>query len=203
MKIGFLGSSFDPITNGHLITAQEILDNLGFDKIYFMPSSSKREDKTPNISDEHRLAMVKLAIEDNPAFDIETIEMDVPAWDVYTYKTMRELKKKYPNDEIWFLMGADLLVNIANLEWSHEEDLLSENKFVVIRRNNIDMHEVIAGSKLLRKYRKNIELLYAGADNNISSSYIREEFDNGTNPRYYTLPQVYKYIKEHNLYVGK
>lgn len=202
-KIGFLGSAFDPITNGHLITAQEILDNLGFDKIYFMPSSSKRVDKKLIASDEQRLAMIELAIQDNPQFGIETIEMSVPAWEVYTYQTMRKLKEKYPNDELWFLMGADLLIDIADLKWSHEGDLLSENKFVVIRRNNIDMLDVVRKNQLLRKYQRNFEFLYAGEDNNISSSYIREEFENGHNPRYYTQIPVYKFIVEHKLYGAK
>ncbi|AEO93540.1 gp281 [Bacillus phage G] len=208
-KLGFLGSSFDPITNGHMITAQEMLDRIGFDKIYLMPSSSKRRDKTMNISDEHRLAMLELAIEDNDKLGIETIELGVPAWEVYTYETMRKLKQKYPNDELYFLMGADLLVDIADGKWNrtegnwtHVEHLLSENKFVVIRRNGIDMHEIVAKNKVLRKYEKNFEFIYMGVDNNISSSYIRDGFDIGHNPRYYTLPCVYHYIKENNLYVS-
>lgn len=210
-KIGFLGSSYDPITNGHMITIQEMLDNLDFDMIYLMPSSKKRRDKTMNVADEHRLAMIQLAVHDNPQLGIETIEMDsnLPSWEVYTFETMRKLRKKYPNDDLYFLMGADLLVDIANGKWNHipgswthVNHLLSENKFVVIRRNGLDMHETIAKSKILRKYRKNIELLYTGADNNISSSYVREEFENGHNPRYYILPAVYKYIKDNNLYVS-
>lgn len=207
-KYGFLGSSFDPITNGHMVTAQEMLDRIGFDKIFFMPSSSKRRDKTPNIPDEHRIAMLELAIEDNEKFGIEKIELDVPAWEVYTYETMRKLRNKYPNDELYFLMGADLLVDIADGKWNrtegswkHVEYLLSENKFVVIRRNGIDMHEIVAKNRYLRKYENNFDFIYLGVDNNISSSYIREGFEIGHNPRYYTLPQVYKYIKEHDLYV--
>lgn len=206
-KIGFLGSSFDPITNGHLVTVQEMLDRLGFDKIYLMPSSSKRKDKVMNVSDEHRLAMVELAIEDHPQLGIETIEMDVPAWEVYTFETMRKLRKKYPDDELYFLMGADLLLDIASGKWNHTKNnwthveyLLSENKFVVIRRDGIDMHEIVAKNKLLRKYENNFQFIYRGTDNNISSSYIREEFEIGHSPRFYMDKDVYKYIMKHNLY---
>lgn len=208
-KIGFLGSSFDPITNGHLVSVQEMLDRLKFDKIYLMPSSSKRKDKTMNTTDEQRVEMVKLAIKDNPKLDIETIEMDVPAWEVYTYETMRKLRKKYPNDELYFLMGADLLVDIADGKWNHlpgswvhVEYLLSENKFVVIKRNSIDMHEIVAKNKMLRKYEENLTFIYRGTDNNISSSYIREEFEIGHDPRYYMHKDVYDYIEENKLYRG-
>lgn len=208
-KIGFLGSSFDPITNGHLVTIQEIQNRLGFDKIYLMPSSSGRKDKTANVSDEHRVNMVKLAISDNPNLDIETIELEANAWDLYTYKTLRKLKEKYPNDDIYFLMGADLLVDIADGKWNntpgnwtHVEDLLSENKFVVVRRNGVDMHEIVAKNKLLRKYESHFDFIYNGVDNNISSSYIREGFEIGHNPRYYMPKEVYNYIKEHELYVS-
>jgi nicotinic acid mononucleotide adenylyltransferase len=62
------------------------------------------------------------------------------------------------------------------------------------------MHEIITQNKLLRKYENHFEFIYQGKDNNTSSSYIREEFEFGRNPRYYMLPEVYKYIIENNLY---
>lgn len=207
MKIGFLGSSFDPITNGHIASLYEIASWYDFDKIYLMPSSNKRKDKKMNVSDEHRLAMIELALKDYPNFGIETYEMGVNAWEVQTYKTMRTLREKNPNDELWFLMGADLLRDIANGKWNviennwtHVETLLNENKFVVIERNKIDMHDIIIESDILRKYRKKFEFVYKGADNNISSSYVREEYSYGREPRPYMPTAVADYIKEHGLY---
>lgn len=202
-KYGFLGSSFDPITNSHLAVAQEMQNRMGFDKIFFMPSSHRRVDKDMNVANEHRLNMVKLAIEGNDKFGIEEIELNVSMGsDVYTYITMRKLHEKYPNDELHFLMGADLLVDIAAGKWRHTEEFLSENKIVAIRRNGIDMHQVIASNKYLRKYERNLTLLYKGVDNEISSSYIREEFEMGNNPRYLMPEPVYHYILEHKLYLN-
>lgn len=203
-KYGFLGSSFDPITNGHLASAQEMTNRMGFDKLFFMPSSHRRTDKEMNVHDEHRLNMLKLAIEDNEKFGIEDLELKITlGYDVFTYVTMRKLREKFPNDELYFLMGADLLVDIADGKWRHSEELLSENKFVIIQRNGIDMHKVIAGNKYLRKYERNMTLIYKGVDNNISSSYIREEFEMNSDPRYLMPESVYQYIKENNLYVTK
>lgn len=201
-KVGFLGSSFDPITNSHLAVAQEMANRMKFDKVFFMPSSFRRRDKTMNVHDIHRLEMVKLAIAGNEQFDIEDIEMNLTMGsEVYTYLTMRKLREKYPNDELFFLMGADLLVDIADGKWAHTEEFLSENQIVAIRRNGIDMHQVVASNKYLRKYENNIRYLYKGVDNEISSSYIREEFEMGGNPRYLMPEPVYHYIKENGLYI--
>lgn len=210
MKRGFLGSAFDPITTGHMVSLQEILDRLDFDWIDLMPSSNKRKDKKMNVSDEHRLEMIKIAIDDHEKIGIEEIEMSVPAWEVYTFDTMRKLRKKYPNDDLYFLMGADLLRDIADGKWNHTKDnwthveyLLSENKFVVIKRNGIDMHQIVAENKILRKYEKHFEFINNGTDNNISSSYVRDGFEIGHNPRFYLDKDVYKYIRKHGLYKQK
>lgn len=197
-KYGFLGSSFDPITNGHLVSAQEMMVRVGLDKVFFMPSSTKRTDKNINAYDEHRLNMIKLAIEGNEKFDIEDCELKAQPWEIYTYFTMKHLKEKYPNDELYFMMGADLLAQLP--EWKYGRELIAENKFIVIRRNNIDMHEVIASNKILRKYERNFILIYRGVDNNISSTYIREEFEMGNDPRYLMPEPVYHYIKKNGLY---
>lgn len=202
-KYGFLGSAFDPITTGHLNTIQEMLERKGFDKIFLMPSNNHRKDKDMHVSDEHRVNMLKLAIEGHSKFEIEDIELHQPPWDIQTYNTMRKLREmeKYKGHDLYFLMGADLLRDIASGEkWSHKEDLLKENKFVVIRRENIDMHEIIAKDKLLRKYEEHFDFIYWQVDNNISSSYIRDEFEIGHHPKFYMPEKVYKYIEEHQLY---
>lgn len=202
-KYGIIGSSFDPITTGHFNTIQEIKERMQFDKIFLMLSSSKRPDKQPNVSDEHRMNMIKLAIEGIPYFEIEPIELDVPAYEVHTYQTMRKLRKmdKYKGHDLWFIMGGDLLRDIAKGEhWSHRDELLSENKFVVAKRSNIDHYQIIADSELLQKYETHFEFMNWNVDNNISSSYVRNKFSIGHHPRGYLDKDVYRYIEEHQLY---
>lgn len=202
-KYGILGSSFDPITNGHFNTIQEIFERMHFDKIFLMPSSSKRPDKQANVSDEHRLNMIKLAIEGIPYFEIEPFELSVPAHKVHTYETMRSLREmnKYKGHDLWFIMGGDLLRDISEgKHWSNREALLSENKFVVARRNNIDHYQIIADNELLQKYEDHFDFMNWNVDNNISSSYVRRKFDIGHHPRGYLHSNVYQYIKEHQLY---
>lgn len=199
MKIGIFGSSFDPITHGHLVSAWEAAQWVGLDKVIFLPSSQKRKDKTPNISDEHRINMIKLAIENNDKFELDTYELEKNGWDCYTYYTMQHFKEKYPDDEVYFIMGADLLVDLPG--WKHGKELVKENKLIVVQRDDVNMASVIMKHKLLRQNAQNFTLMVKGVDNNVSSSFIRDEFEVGRDPKYYMPDAVYNYIKENKLYV--
>ena len=105
-------------------------------------------------------------------------------------------------------MGADLLKDIDNqdvpvhLRWKHREKLIANHKFIVMARDGIDMLKVISESPLLRNYDDGqmFHLIDKGLSMEISSSYIRQEFAMGGEPRY-LLPEVcYRYIKEQGLY---
>lgn len=201
-RIGILGSSMDPITLGHLVSAQEIANRRKLDKVIFLPSSKKRPDKQPTISDRHRWNMLQLAILNNPLFIASDYEMQQEAWNCYTYQTMKHFKELYPNDEVIFLMGADLLGDLPH--WKHGQELIENNKFIVIQRKvknkEVNMHEIINEHKILRKYEDHFDLLYKGVANETSSSYIRDEIEIGYEPRYYVPEAVWEYIVRERLY---
>ncbi|MBM7645463.1 nicotinate-nucleotide adenylyltransferase [Scopulibacillus daqui] len=201
-KIGIYGSSFDPITNVHLWTASTIAHRCKLNKVIFLPCSSNRTDKTMKTADEHRWNMIKLAIADNPKFTANDYELHQNAWEIYTYYTMEHFKKEYPEDELFFIMGADLLVDIANGEWKFAEELIANNKFIVMARDGIDMLKTISHSPLLRNHDDGtrFHLIDKGLAMEISSSYIREEFSRGGEPRYLLPESCYEYIKSHSLY---
>jgi nicotinate-nucleotide adenylyltransferase len=113
-KIGIYGSSFDPITNVHLWTASTVAHRCHLDKVIFLPCSNKRRDKKMMTEDEHRLKMIQLAIKDNEKFITDDFELKQDAWKITTYETLKHFKKLYKNDDIYFIMGADLLVDIGN-----------------------------------------------------------------------------------------
>ena len=198
MRIGIFGSSMDPISMGHLVSAQEMCVRKKLDKVIFLPSSSKRTDKKPLISDEHRWNMLQLAIEGNEKFEASDFEMKQAAYNIFTYHTMNHFKEIYPNDDLFFMMGADLLADLPT--WRYGDQLIAENHFIVIKRKNISMDEIMANHKILRKYEDHFEFIYKGVANDTSSSFIREEFEFGHDPRYYMPEAVYHYIKEHKLY---
>jgi len=155
--------------------------------------------------DEHRWNMVQLAIKNNDKFIADDYEMRQEAWNINTYETLTHFKSKYENDEIYFIMGADLLIDIGNGEWEKSESLISENKFIVMARDGVNMLQAISKSAVLRNNDNGstFHLLDKGLSMEISSSYIREEFAMNGEPRYLLPESCYAYIKEHSLYANK
>lgn len=153
-------------------------------------------------ADEHRLEMVNMAIENNDKFAIDDYEMKQDGWEIYTYHTMNYFKKLFPKDKVYFIMGADLLVDIGQGKWSKGEELIAENRFIVMARNGIDMLSTISRSPILRNHDdgKTFHLLDKGLAMEISSTYIREELSMGGEPRYLLPERCYEYIKKNKLY---
>ena len=201
-KIGIYGSSFDPITNVHLFTASTIANRCKLDKVIFLPCSNKRKDKTLKTEDEHRWNMVEMAIDSDEKFILDDFEMKQDAWNISSYDTMEYLKKIYPEDDLYFIMGADLLVDIVEGKWGIAEKLVSENKFIVMARDGIDMLKVISASPLLRNNDdgSTFHLIDKGIAMEISSTYIRDEFANGGEAKYLLPTNCYSYIKKNELY---
>jgi nicotinate-nucleotide adenylyltransferase len=204
-RIGIYGSSFDPITNVHLWTASTVAHRCKLDQVIFLPCSNKRLDKSMKTKDEHRWNMVQLAINNNDTFMADDYEMNQEAWNITTYETLKHFKSKYENDEIYFIMGADLLVDIGNGEWDKSESLISENKFIVMAREGVNMLQAISKSPVLRNNDdgSTFHLLDKGLSMEISSTYIREEFAMNGEPRYLLPDSCYEYIKKHSLYSNK
>lgn len=200
-KIGIYGSSFDPITNVHLWTASTVAHRCKLDKVIFLPCSNKRKDKEIKTDNTHRWNMLQLAIAKDERFIADSYEMEQEGWNIYTYDTMKYFRKQHPNDEIHFIMGADLLVDIGAGLWKKGEALVAENHFIVMARHGVDMLSTISRSPILRNHDDGrFHLIDKGLAMEISSTYIREEFAMGGEPKY-LLPDVcYDYIKEHNLY---
>ncbi|TXC91792.1 nicotinate (nicotinamide) nucleotide adenylyltransferase [Metabacillus litoralis] len=201
-KIGIYGSSFDPVTNVHLWTANTILHRCNLDKIIFLPCSNKRRDKKMQTEDQHRWNMLELAINDNNQFEADAYEMNQNAWKITTYETLKHFKNKFKDDRIYFIMGADLLIDIGQGKWGNGDLLVKENQFIVMARNEINMLRAISSSPILRNNDdgKTFHLLDKGLAMEISSSYIRDEFSLGGDPRYLLPEACYKYIKKHGLY---
>ncbi|WP_160031678.1 nicotinate (nicotinamide) nucleotide adenylyltransferase [Paenibacillus sp. An7] len=201
-RVGIYGSSFDPITNVHLWTASTVAHRAKLDKVIFLPCSSNRPDKKMNSSDEHRMNMVNMAIQNNPKFEADRYEMEQPGWEISTYLTLKHYREKFPDDEIYFIMGADLLVDIGEGKWKRAEELIQENKFIVMARDGINMLSAISKSPILRNSDDGytFHLIDKGLAMEISSSYIRDELKMGGEPRYLVPDACYDYIKTNHLY---
>ena len=109
MKIGILGGTFNPIHVGHLILAEEAREKLLLDKIIFVPAATPPHKDISDIAEaQNRFAMLKLASRGNRHFCVSDIEIKREGRS-YTIDTIREFKKLYPNDELYFIIGSDLL----------------------------------------------------------------------------------------------
>ncbi len=185
MKIGILGGAFNPPHAGHLIIAQDILDVLKLDKVFFIPTNTSPHKKNNGVDGQTRLEMVKLVILGNKAFEAIDLEIERGGTS-FTIDTVRELKKRYPEDEFYLIIGSDLANEFSS--WKDYKDIEKEVKVVVANRKEYPLDK--RGSYLVVDIRQ-IEL---------SSSQIRELVKNKSSIKGLVKEEVAEYIQEHNLY---
>lgn len=186
MKIGILGSYFNPPHLGHLLVAQQCLDFVGFDKIWLLPGFKSTFNKQL-IAVKHRLAMTGLL--KLPRAEISTIEIDYEL-DGNTINLVPILKEKYPEDQFTFIIGSDQLPTFH--KWGMWKELLKELPFLVVPRAGFALEPLYAGMRVLSH-----PLLVT---TNISSTMVRERVKKGLPIDYFVTPEVKDYIGKHNLY---
>lgn len=199
MNIGIMGGTFNPIHIGHLIAAEEVLNNLNLDNILFIPSGNpphKEENKIE--TSEHRLQMVKLAISKNNRFSVSDMEIK-RVGKTYTYDTLVELHKIYYGNQLYFIIGYDTLKELYT--WKSIEDVCRLCSFVVVNRssNKDDMNKEIF--KIKKKYAADI-LVVDIPNIEISSTDIRKRLLSGKSIRYLVSENVDEYINKNGLYKG-
>lgn len=140
MKIGILGGTFNPIHNGHLVLAREAIKKLKLDKIIFIPDNlAPHKDNSDVASAADRLAMIKLAIAGSNSFDLSEVEIERGGYS-YTIDTIRALKKDYPEDELYFIAGSDLLKYLA--DWKDLKEIVRMVNFVVATRPGYPLEKI-------------------------------------------------------------
>lgn len=197
-KIGIMGGSFDPIHLGHLIVAESALEEFSLDKVIFIPTGTPpHKDKSKMSSNLDRYNMTALSIEDNPKYEISSIEVKNKHTS-YTIDTLKTLQKQYPKSEIYFIMGLDSFKNLES--WKGYKEILEEFKIIIADR--LDSEDIKAHKKYQfyrEKYPGNIFLLGAPIIG-LSSTRIREKVAKGLSIRYLVKKEVSDYIDRENLY---
>ena len=123
-KIGILGGTFNPIHNGHLLLAEQARCFYGLDQVLFIPSGCsymKRQEEI--LPGEIRFQMVQLAIADNPYFCVSDMEI-VREGNSYTCETITRLHAQYPEDELYYIVGADTLFQMEF--WKNPEQIFTQ-----------------------------------------------------------------------------
>jgi len=196
MKIGILGGTFNPIHIGHLIVAEHIREFFPLDKVIFIPAGvppHKKHVETWN----DRFNMVNLSIMTNPNFLVSSIEIEREG-NSFTIDTIKILKYNYVNDDLFFIIGADSLLDLKN--WHKFDELLKLVKFIVVGRECISEKSILDNIEQLKSsYGSNIYYLWAPLIN-VSSTEIRKKVNNNKSIKYLVTESVENYINEHELY---
>lgn len=198
-KYGIFGGSFNPIHYGHLMICEYIKEEMGLDKVIFIPTGNPPH-KDLGVSAEDRYEMVRLAISPNPDFEISDIETTRVKLS-YTVDTIRELKKIYKEEKLYFLIGLDSLFQLKT--WKKIGDLSQEIEFVVaLRPGYIDKEEINKEIDFLRdNFGTRINLIKTPLYE-ISSTDLRDRIHEGKSLRYLIPKKVLDYIEESGFYKG-
>ncbi|MDU2265136.1 nicotinate-nucleotide adenylyltransferase [Clostridium celatum] len=200
-KYGIMGGTFNPIHLAHLYIAYEAKEQLNLDKVIFIPAGNPPHKKNNGIIDaEYRYNMVKKAIEGYEDFIISDYEVNKNGYS-YTYETLKYLKNKYYDTEIFFISGGDSLMDIE--KWREPEQVLKNCTFVAFNRG-VYTKEILSEQKkkLEDKYKCKITLLDV-VDIDISSSIIRKRIQDGKRVDFFLSKEVKDYIEENALYKGE
>lgn len=126
-RLGILGGTFDPIHSGHVLLAQAVRERLSLDRVLFVPAADPPHKEDHVASAAHRLEMVRLAIDGLDGFEVSRAELD-RAGPSYTVDTVRQLGARFPDSELFLIIGAD---NIADLSSWHDPEGILELATVV------------------------------------------------------------------------
>jgi nicotinate-nucleotide adenylyltransferase len=190
MRLGVFGGTFDPPHLGHLVVAEYARESLRLDTIIFIPAGKNplKESHTQSSADD-RLAMTRLAIAGNPAFELSEIELHRTG-PSYTIDTIRELRATRTLDELVLIVGHDNLEQFPR--WHNVEALVRECRVVVCKRTT-------EGEPIDERLREAVEELDSPIIE-LSSTMLRERVARGERIRYMVPDAVIEYIDAHALY---
>lgn len=197
-KTGILGGTFNPIHMGHLLLAEWAKDTMSLDRIILIPAGNPYMKKDKVLDAGIRLKMVEIAVCDRNDFEISDMEIKREGY-TYTWETLEELHRMYPEDELYFIIGADCLFTIE--KWREPEKIFHSCHLLAAARNGASDEEMEKKvSELKRKYNSEISLLKF-PEIQISSTDIRNKVAAGNSCRYMLPDSVYEFIKDNKLYL--
>ncbi|MBO7319339.1 MAG: nicotinate (nicotinamide) nucleotide adenylyltransferase [Clostridia bacterium] len=198
MRIGIYGGAFNPVHKGHIKLAEEVKTKAHLDKIIIMPSGVSPHKSSGGLVDsEYRLQMCRLAFEGED-YIISDLEIKREGKS-YTVDTVTELKKLYPDDELYLIMGSDMLLSFHR--WYRYDDILSAVTIcATTRQGDISLDELKAYS---RDVLKKDTLIIDFEPFECSSTKVREALLSADDATSMLSEKVLGYIKEKGLYTDK
>lgn len=201
MRIGIYGGSFDPPHIGHFRAAKAAMAALKLDKLLLVPAAlpPHKALAAEGAGAEDRLAMTDMMADVlGKSTECDRLELDREGKS-YTADTLRELKARYPDDELWLLMGSDMFFSLQ--DWYQPEVILSLASVAAFAREKEDDPGAMKaqGKKLRERFGGRVEVIELSQVYPCSSTQVRQELREGKKPLG-LLDPVYGYILRHGLY---
>lgn len=198
MNIGLLGGTFDPVHVGHLIIAEEVRLKLALDEVLFIPTGQPWLKSGRSVAPgEHRLEMLKLAINSNPHFKVSTVELERPGAS-YSVDTVSALKDELGAEvELYFIVGFDALAELPI--WKEPSRLLDLCQVVGVRRPGYDELDWGSLEQAIPGVSSHVTVVDV-PQIDISSTQIRERVAKGLSIHHLVPEAVEGYISKNRLY---
>lgn len=196
-NIAVFGGTFNPIHNGHVHLCLECHKQLHFDEMILIPAKVPPHKAADNLaSEEHRLQMCRLAVQQYPEFRVSDIEFRQQGVS-YTILTLEALKRQYPDDRLFLIIGSDMLYMFH--QWYRYQDILSLVSVVAGARYPAEEERMRAHYRSLGETGENIRILPIQVIE-LSSTEIRRRIRDKQDLTGLLPAPVIQYIDEHHLY---
>jgi nicotinate-nucleotide adenylyltransferase len=201
LKLGIVGGTFDPPHIAHLILGEHGWEELHLDQVLYIPAGTPPHKDHTRTPAHHRAAMTKIAIQDNPHFALNRVDLDRPG-PHYTIDMVGLLEQQFPGAQFTFIMGEDMFRDLPN--WRNADGLFTSGSInvAVMRRLGVkgelraDQHE-----RVLPGLASNVTMLRSPLVE-ISSTDVVRRLRQKDSVRYIVPDPVLDYIRNHRLYVG-
>ena len=201
-KIGLFFGTYNPIHVGHLVIANHLANYTELDEVWLVVSpQNPLKKKDSLLQDYHRLALVRVAIEDNPRLKASDIEFSLPI-PSFTSNTLAHINERYPDYSFALIMGEDNLRTFH--KWKNYEDILNNNRVYVYPRVLTEQEKEATLAKVetdngLRNH-QNVIMCDDVPVMKISASFIRSAIKEKKDVNYLLTQPVFKYLTEMHFY---
>lgn len=191
-RLGIFGGTFDPPHVGHLALAEWAREELRLDGVLFVPAGTPPHKRAARAGAEHRVAMTRLAVRDNPAFEVSTVEVRRRG-PSYTADTVGAIAASEPGAKLWLLMGADMYATFDH--WVRPGEIAAIATLAVALRPGTKAPRASRVAKAGRGVR-----WLTNPALEVSSSAVRARARRGASLRYLVPDAVARYVEEFGLY---
>ncbi len=196
MRIGIYGGSFNPVHNGHIHLAETAVKDLGLDRLYFVPSrKSPHRSMAEYAPDGDRLEMLRLAVKGRDKLFVSDYEIKSDRVS-YTIYTVEHFRREFPEDELFLLVGSDMLLSFDT--WHRFDEILGNVTLCVVSRQNGDVPELKKKAEELEKYGRII--VSEAPPTEVSSTEVRKKIAKNEDFTCYLDENVVQYIRSVGLY---